>query len=128
MFTLHDTPCTPLHVNVPRQPTAHIDPFGKQPKVFPSTHSASDNLLVQEQDSAEALGKTVSPAVQFIIGVVNSNGEARIAHIENSVIDSSSVTFGGPSVLSYPDAGPVPVCNISRSFHPYGTPVASLGI
>eukprot|EP01047_Picozoa_sp_COSAG01_P009369 COSAG01_NODE_383_length_17798_cov_351.422058_5_plen_39_part_00 len=30
--------------------------------------------------------------MQFMIGVVKSRGEARIAHIENSVMDSSSVT------------------------------------
>jgi hypothetical protein len=38
-------------------------------------------------------------AVQFIIGVVKSRGEARIAHIENSVMDSSSVTVHASTSL-----------------------------
>ena len=119
MLTLHETPSTPSQVKVPRQPTAHIVPFGKQPNVLPSTHSAFDTCFVHEQDAEGDGGdggdNTSTPLLggvlllQFMIGVVNMRGEARMAHIENSVIDSSSVTFGGPSVGSNPDAGPVPV-------------------
>ena len=111
--TLHETPCTPSHVNVPRQPIAHIVPSGKHPNVFPSTHSVFfDNCLVHAQEdggdsscsdgaaartSAMVADAEAFTAVQFMIGVVKSIGEAKIAHIENSVIDSSNVTFGGPS-------------------------------
>ena len=113
ILTLQETSVTPLHVNVPRQPTAHIDPFGKHPKVFPSTHAAFDSCLVHEQACGGTAAVVASAAtVQFMIGVVNRSGEARMAHIENSVMDSSSVTFGGPNVGSNPDAGPVPVCSI----------------
>ena len=122
MFTLHSTPSTPSQVNIPLQPIAHISPE-PHPNVFPSTHSAfDDNCLVQAQlDAAADTGAEswgagggsmverspslavlllFATAVQFMIGVVNINGDARIAHIENSVIDSSRVTFGGPSVGS----------------------------
>ena len=124
MLTSQETPSTPSQLNVPRQPTAHIVPSGKHPKVLPSTHSAIDICFVQAHAGAGAGEATaVAAVVQFMIGVVNIIGEARMAHIENSVMASSSVTFGGPSVGSNPLAGPVPVCSMSRSFQPYGCPV-----
>ena len=152
MFTSQRTPSTPSQVNMPRQPTAHIVPSGKQPNVLPSTHAAfverrfvqahvDDNDDVSADRGATApataaaaasspvavLVAVAGAAVQFIIGVVKSRGEASIAHIENSVMDSSSVTFGGPRVGSKPEAGPVPVCSMSRSFHlrPHSTEAAA---
>ena len=100
-MTLHETPWTPLQVKVPRQPTAHIFPSGSHPKVSPSMHGALDACFVQEHDGAGcATSGDAAVVVQFMIGVVNISGEARMAHIENSVTDSSKVTFGGPSVGS----------------------------
>ena len=101
MLTSQETPSTPSQVKVPRQPIAHIVPFGKHPKVFPSTHSAFDVCFVQAHVGGGAGGALTAAAVQFMMGVVNMRGEARMAHIENSVTDSSSVTFGGPRVGSY---------------------------
>lgn len=102
---------------------------GKHPNAVPSVHSACDNLLVQAHVAVVGNGATTASAlVQFMIGVVNSSGEARIAHIEDSVMASTRVTFGGPSVGSKPLEGPVPVCTMSRSFQPYGFPVAVRGI
>ena len=49
-MTLHSTPSTPLHVNTPRQPTAHIRPsWGRHPNVVPSTQGLSESCFVQEQ-------------------------------------------------------------------------------
>lgn len=118
MLTLQETPSTPSQVKTPRQPTAHIVPFGRHPNVLPSTHAACDSCFVHEHDvdggeddddDDDDTAPLSAAVVQFIIGVVNMRGDARMAHIENSVIDSSSVTLGGPSVGSYPEAGPVPV-------------------
>lgn len=95
-------------------------PFGRHPNVLPSTQSALDSRLVHAQglEGGAATGGVLAAAVQFMIGVVKSIGDARMAHIENSVTDSSIVTLGGPRVGSKPDAGPVPVWSISMSFQP----------
>jgi hypothetical protein len=77
-----------------------MEPFGKHPNVLPSTYAALDNCFVQAQGGLAVEADALLAAVQFMIGVVNISGEARMAHIENSVIDSSRVTFGTPSVGS----------------------------
>ena len=66
--TLHSTPFMPLHVNMPRQPTAaHIVSSWRHPNVFPSTQGLFESCFVQEQvggggDPAAAPSRRVAAA------------------------------------------------------------------
>ena len=79
----------PLQVNLPRQPASVHMALPLQPKVWLAVHLACEVCLSSETLQGGPGG--AGTAVQFMMGVVTTSGDAAMAHMENSVMYSSSV-------------------------------------